>query len=502
MEPFVPDPRPTGDPVGYPMLIDGDDVEGQGERRPVVDPYTGSAWATVPQASDEEVRLAVAAARRAFDEGPWSRMAPSERSRLLRGLARLLADHAPELTRLQVMENGKAIREQYAQTAGLAKHVEFFAALAQTVGGQIMPLESDTTLNYTVRVPVGVVAALTPWNSPLSLLMWKFAPALAAGNTLVVKPSEVTPVSTIRFVQLCREAGLPEGVVNVVTGDGAVGASLVDAPGVDKVAFTGSTAVGRKIASSAGERLVRYSLELGGKSPNIVFADADLPAALEGVVGGIFAAAGQTCIAGSRILVQQDIHDEFIDRFAARARSIRLGDPLSWETEVGTIACAPQYQKVLDYIEIAQREGARLVAGGGAPDALGSGLFIEPTVFDQVDNSMRVATEEIFGPVASVIAFEDEEEAMAIANASEFGLAAGVWTTDLGRANRCARRLQCGTVWINTYRRTHHASPFGGFKQSGIGRENGPGALEEFTEVKSVWIDMGGGMKDPFNPFA
>jgi (Z)-2-((N-methylformamido)methylene)-5-hydroxybutyrolactone dehydrogenase len=502
MQTFDPGPRPTGDPVDYPMLVDNKDVPAGGEWRTVTDPYSGHTWARVPQATESEVHGAVAAARRAFDEGPWGRTTPLQRARLLRKLADLVAENVAELTRLQVMENGKAIREQYAQTLGLADHLRYFAGVAETNGGHTIPLSSPGTLNYTVREPLGVVVALTPWNSPLNLLMWKFAAALAAGNTMVIKPSEVTPVSTVRFGQLCREAGFPDGVVNVVTGDGGPGAQLVSAPGVDKVAFTGSTGVGRKIAATTGERLVRHSLELGGKSPNIVFEDADLDAAVEGVVGGIFAAAGQTCLAGSRVLVQRGIHDEFVSRFAARTKRIRLGDPLDWDTEVGTIASPAQYAKVLDYIAIAQGEGAKLVAGGRSPRNLDSDMFVEPTIFDGVDNSMRIAREEVFGPVAAVLAFDDEDDAIKIANDSAFGLAAGVWTADLGRAHRCIARLRAGTVWVNTYRRTNYASPFGGYKDSGVGRENGAEAINEFTETKSVWIDTIGGMADPFNPFA
>ncbi|MGE0218199.1 aldehyde dehydrogenase [Mycolicibacterium sp.] len=501
MQLFTPAPRPDdGTVADYPMVVGGNDI-GADTWRDVTDPFTGRVWARVPEATPEQVDHAVAAARQAFTSGPWSTSTPAQRAKALRGLAQVLAAHTEELTRLQVMENGKAIREQYAQTLGLPDHLHYFAGAAEINGGRTIPASSRDMLNYTVREPIGVVAALTPWNSPLSLLMWKLAPALAAGNTVVVKPSEVTPVSAIRFGQLCREAGLPDGVVNVVTGAGEPGALLAAHPGVDKVAFTGSTAVGRKVAVAAGERLAQVSLELGGKSPNIIFDDADLAAGLEGVVGGIFAAAGQTCIAGSRILVQRGVYDEFLDRFAERVARIRLGDPLDWDTEVGTIASPAQFDKVLDYIKIAHADGARLVTGGAAAERADSRLFVEPTVFADVTNSMRIAREEVFGPIAAVLPFGSEEEAIAIANDTPFGLAAGVWTQNLGRAHRCASALRAGTVWVNTYRKTNYASPFGGYKDSGIGRENGFDAMLEFTEVKSVWIDAVGRMSDPFNPF-
>ncbi len=503
MQRFTPLPRPDRNAAeDFPMVIGGKDIAADASWRDVVDPFTGERWARVPEATPEQVDTAVDAARRAFTTGSWARFTPAQRAKALRRLAQVISEHVEELTQLQVMENGKAIREQHAQTLGLADHLQYFAGAAEIAGGRTIPISSPGTLNYTVREPIGVVAALTPWNSPLNLLMWKLAPALAAGNTLVVKPSEVTPVSAIRFGQLCRDADLPEGVVNVVTGAGAPGAALTAHAGVDKVAFTGSTAVGRSVAVAAGERLARVSLELGGKSPNIVFDDADLDAAIEGVVGGIFAAAGQTCIAGSRVLVQQGIYDEFLARFTERVGRIRLGDPLDWETEVGTIASRPQFDKVLDYIDIAHADGARLVAGGAPARRDDSKMFVEPTVFADVTNSMRIAREEVFGPIAAVLPFTTETEAISIANDSPFGLAAGVWTQNLGVAHRCVAALRCGTVWVNTYRKTNYASPFGGYKESGIGRENGFDAMQEFTEVKSVWIDAVGGMSDPFNPFA
>jgi aldehyde dehydrogenase (NAD+) len=355
-----------------------------------------------------------------------------------------------------------------------------------------------------MREPIGVVAAITPWNSPLALLMWKLAPAVAAGNTIVIKPSEVTPISTLLLADLIVEAGFPAGVVNVVTGQGQVGAWLTEHPEIDKIAVTGSTHVGRMVSMTAAKDFKRYSLELGGKSPNIVFADSDIDNAVNGVIAGIFAATGQTCLAGSRVLVEDSIYDEFTKKLVARTEKIVIGDPNDPKTEMGTLACKAQYEKVLKYLEIGKSEGATLLTGGKHPTSpeLQTGLFVEPTIFGDVKNSMRIAREEIFGPVASVIRFKTEEEAIEIANDTKFGLAAGVWTNDLKRAHRVVARLRAGTVWVNNYRRTNYAMPFGGYGESGVGRENGVDSVYEYTEVKSVWIDIGGAVADPFNPRA
>jgi aldehyde dehydrogenase (NAD+) len=489
----------------YDMLIDGERTgASDGSRFASVNPFDGKEWATAPEATEADVDRAVTAARRAFDSGDWARTMPAQRARLLRRLGALIEERSDELARVQVLENGKLLREVGPQVAALAGHCYYFSGVAETILGHTVPVSIPDTVNFTVREPIGVVAAVTPWNSPLALLMWKLAPALAAGNTVVVKPSEVTPVSTLLLADLVVEAGFPPGTFNVVTGGGQVGAWLTAHPGVDKIAFTGSTAIGKLVAKSAAERLARVSLELGGKSPNIVFADADLDNAVNGVIAGIFAATGQTCLAGSRVLVEDSVYDDFVGRLVARSRRIKLGDPMDPATEMGTLACKSQYDKVLRYLDIGRAEGATVLCGGGRPDdpALAHGLFIEPTVFGDVRNDMRIAQEEIFGPVASLIRFSTEEEAIAIANDTRFGLAAGVWTNDIRRAHRVVARLRAGTVWVNSYRRTSYAMPFGGYGESGLGRENGIEAVHEYTEVKSVWIDTGGAVQDPFNPRA
>ncbi len=486
----------------FKMYIDGEFVEAaSGKYFDSYYPFTGKVWSQVAEGGPEDVDRAVKAAHRAFTSGDWAEMTASQRGMLVHRLGDLIARDAKKLAEMEVQDNGKLIAEMQGQVNYVPQWYYYFGGLADKIEGSVIPLDKKGYFNFTRHEPIGVVAAITAWNSPLLLLAWKLAPALAAGCTVVIKPSEFTSASTLEFVKLVEEAGFPKGVVNVVTGFGKdVGAPLTSHPLVRKVAFTGSDATGRAINEVAAKTFKRVTLELGGKSPNIVFDDANLEDAVNGAVSGIFAATGQTCIAGSRLLLQESIHDEFMDRLLALAKTAKMGNPMSMETQVGPVTTRPQYDKILSYIDIAKTEGANLALGGGPatrPEC-GDGWFVEPTVFTGVTNDMRIAQEEVFGPVLSVIKFKDEEEASRIANDIRFGLGSGVWTSDIGRAIRMSEKIQAGTVWVNTYRAVSYMSPFGGYKDSGIGRESGIEAIYQYLQTKSVWINTGAKTGNPF----
>jgi len=462
-----------------------------GNTMEVVNPATEATIATVASAGADDVNVAVAAARAALD-GPWSRLSARERGRLVHKIATRVMERADDIARLETLHNGKPISEsRQIEVPAAAECFEYFAGWADKVVGETIPVKGNH-LTYTLREPVGVVAAIVPWNFPLLLAAWKVAPALACGNTVILKPASQTPLTALALGEIALETGLPPGVLNVLTGPGGtLGQALVEHPGVDKIAFTGDTATGKSIMRSAADTLKKITLELGGKSPNIVLADADLEAALRGASIGIFYGKGEVCAAGSRLLVDRTIKDEFIDKLAARAKKMVPGDPLDPKTRFGAVSSRKQLETVLRYIESGRTEGATLVAGGARADiGTGKGYFVQPTIFADVAPEMTIAREEIFGPVLAAIEFADLDEAIARANDSPYGLAAGVWTRDIKKAHYVARKLQAGTVWVNTYNVYDTAAPFGGYKQSGFGREMSAHALEHYTQIKSVWVDL------------
>ncbi len=463
-----------------------------GETYATINPATEEESARVAKGDERDIDLAVQAARRAFEQGPWPKMTAAERARILWKLGDLITANLDEMARLESINTGKTLFDSGKVELPFAAEVfRYYAGWTTKIHGETLNLR-DGAFTFTLRQPVGVIGAIVPWNFPFLLSSWKIAPALAAGNTVVLKPASLTPLTALRFAELTAEAGLPAGAFNVVPGPGGkVGMALVRHPGVDKIAFTGSTEVGKSIMREAAGSLKRVSLELGGKSPNIVFADADMEAAVRGALTGIFYNKGEVCAAGSRLLVEERVHDEVVGKLVERVKALKVGDPLDKSTRMGPVVSKQQYETVLGYIEAGKREGATLAAGGErAAVGNGKGYFLQPTIFTGVNGSMKIAREEIFGPVLSVIPFKSIEDGIAQGNETFYGLAAAVWTRDVAKALRAARALRAGTVWVNAYNLYDAALPFGGFKESGFGRELGAAGMDQYTEVKSVWVDL------------
>ncbi len=476
------------------MLIGGQWVEAEGGQTfASLNPATGEVLARVVEGGSADIDRAVSAARRAFERGPWARIAPAQRGRLLWKLADLIDQHAEELALLEALDNGKPVR--YARSIDVpqaAEHFRYFAGWASKLEGESIPVSMPQMLTYTRREPLGVVGQIIPWNFPLQMAAWKLAPALACGNTVVLKPAEETPLSALRLGELICEAGFPRGVVNIVPGFGeTAGAALAAHPDVDKIAFTGSTEVGRKIVRASEGNLKRVTLELGGKSPNLIFPDADLPSAIRGALHASFFNQGQICTAGSRLFVHRAVYERVLEGLSEQASQMKLGPGVDPRTELGPLVSQEQLTRVVGYIAAGQREGASLVSGGRQPEREHfPGYFLEPTVFAGGSDETTIAREEIFGPVVVVQPFDDEEEVVARANASIYGLAAGVWTSDIKTAHRMAAVLKAGVVWVNTYNIFDAAVPFGGYKQSGYGREMGHAVLDAYTQTKAVWVNL------------
>ncbi|MGA8838087.1 MAG: aldehyde dehydrogenase family protein [Candidatus Sulfotelmatobacter sp.] len=475
------------------LLIDGQWVDGA-KKFDTINPATGEVLTQIAAASSADVDRAVAAARRALEDrnGGWRKLSASERGRLIWKLADLLEKNIDEFAELETLDNGKPIFEsRYVDMPMVIDVLRYYAGLATKIHGETVNT-LETAFTYTLREPVGVVGLIVPWNFPLLLASWKVGPALACGNTIVWKPASQTSLTTLRFGKLAIEAGVPAGVINIVTGPGEVGRTMVKHPGIDKIAFTGSTAVGQEIMRSAADTVKRITLELGGKSPNIVFDDADIDNAVKGAITGIFYGKGEVCNAGSRLFLESKVKDEFTEKLVARAAKMRPADPLDPKTRLGAIVSQEQMQTVLDYIDAGKKDGAKLVVGGNRVSVDGGkGFFIEPTIFGEVKNDMKIAREEIFGPVLSVLTFDEIDEVVEQANNNPYGLAAAVWTRDVKKAHSVSRRLKAGTVWINTYGLMDASLPFGGYKSSGFGRELGMHAIEHYTELKTVWLNMG-----------
>lgn len=475
------------------LLIGGQWIEGA-KKFKTVNPATGEILTEIVEASAEDVDQAVKAARHAFEDrsGAWRKMSASERGRLIWKLADLVEKNIDEIAELETLDNGKPIFEsRYVDIPMVVDVLRYYAGWATKIHGETVNT-FETAFTYTLREPVGVVGMIIPWNFPLLLASWKLGPALACGCTVVMKPAEQTSLTTLKLGELAIEAGFPPGVINVVTGGPEVGRAIVGHAGIDKIAFTGSTAVGKEIMRGAADTLKRVTLELGGKSPNIVFADSDLDSAVKGAINGIFYGKGEVCNAGSRLFVESKVKDEFLEKLVGRAKKMQPGDPLDPKTRMGAIVSQEQMQTVLGYIEAGKKEGAKLIAGGNRVSVDGGkGFFIEPTIFGDVKNEMKIAQEEIFGPVLATLTFDDIDQVVQSANQNAYGLAAAVWTRDVKKAHTVSRQLKAGTVWINTYGLMDASLPFGGYKSSGFGRELGRNALEHYTEVKTVWMNLG-----------
>ncbi len=461
-----------------------------GKNRTILNPATEAAIEEVPESGSEDVDAAVRAARMAFDSGPWRKVSAQERGKILLAIARKIRAEATALAELEVQNCGKPLAEAQFDIQDAANCFEFYGGLATKIHGETMSVPAES-LSFVLREPIGVCGQIIPWNFPILMAAWKLAPALAAGNTCVLKPSELTPLTALELARILQEEGIPDGVVNVVTGSGPdCGEFIAAHSGIDKIAFTGGTTTGQKVMVAAAGGIKKVSLELGGKNPNIIFEDCDLAAAVDGALFGAFANQGQVCSAGSRVLVQKSLHDAFMEKLLEKMDRIRLGNGLNPDTKMGPLISAAHRDRVENYIRVGVEEGARLVSGGKRPRHLDKGFFLEPTVFDRVDTKMRIAREEIFGPVMSVITFENEEEAIRIANDTEYGLAAGVWTQNIHRSLRVVKEIRAGIVWVNTYHPTYTELPWGGYKKSGIGRELGLYGIEEYLETKQVNLQI------------
>ncbi len=475
------------------LLIGGKWVDAaSGKTFPTVNPATGEVLTHLADAGSEDLEAAVQAARKAFEEGPWAGMAATDRGKVLYKMAELIEQRVERIATLETLDNGKPIFEsRYVDVPMVAEVFRYYAGWSNKIHGETIPVRGPF-LNYTLREPVGVVGAIVPWNFPMLLASWKVAAALAAGNTVILKPARLTSLTAIAMAEIGQEAGLPDGVLNLLTGDGrTIGMGLVQHPGVDKIALTGSTETGKAVMKAGADTLKKITLELGGKSPNIVLDDADLEAAVKGAYNGIFYGKGEVCAAGSRVFVSGKIRDAFLEKLVERTKKLQPADPLDPKTRLGAVVSEEQVAKVLEYVEIGKQEGAQLACGGArAQVGTGRGCFVQPTIFHQVKNPMRLAQEEIFGPVLSVIEFSDLDQLVREANGTPFGLAAGIWTRDIAKAHTLARKIRAGTVWINTYNVYDPAAPFGGFKSSGFGRDLGMHALEHYTQVKDVWVNL------------